>query len=179
MEYIEILLKEVNKKDIDLIIRQELNITKDIIVSSHFYDKSLEIDKEYGEIDSLVNFFSKPNTGNIYTKEITISEKLHHVIVVLSFDEVFGDITLNFKEDDICNNDSDDLKFKLTKIINKLIEIQQKYDIKNIMLGYESVIDDENIILNISNGNNMIVNKFKGKLTNTIESICDFRHLGN
>ena|GEM_PF-742594 len=173
MEYIEIMLQDVNKKDIDLIIRQELNITKDIVVSSHFYDKLQEKDKEYGEIDSLVNFFSKPNTGNIYTKEITLSEKLHDVIVVISFDEVFGDITLNFKEDDICNYDIDVLKYKLNKIINKLIEVQQKYSVKNIIMGYESVIDVENIMLNISNGNKTIVNKFKGKLTNAIESICD------
>ena len=171
MEYIEIMLQDVNKNDIDLIIRQELKITKDIVVSSHFFDKSQQKDKEYSEIDSLVNYFSIPNTGNIYTKEITLGEKLYHVMVVMSFDEDFGDITLNFNEYDICNCDNNDLKLKLTKVVNELIEMQQKYHIKNIMLGYESVFDNENIILKISDGNKEIINKFKGKLTNAIEFV--------
>ncbi len=171
MEYIEIMLQDVNKKDIDLIIRQELNITKDTIVSSHFFDKSQQKDKEYEQIDSLVNYFSIPNTGNIFTKEITVGEKLYNVMMVISFDEDFGDITLNFNEDDICNCSSEELKNKLTKITDELIVMQQKYDIKNIMLGYESVIDDENIILKISNGHKEIINKFKGKLNNAIEFI--------
>jgi hypothetical protein len=171
VEYIEIMLQDVSKNNIDLIIRQELKITKDIVVSSYFFDKSQQKDKEYSEIDSLVNYFSIPNTGNIYTKEITLGEKLYHVMVVISFDEDLGDITLNFKENDICNCDKSDLEIKLTKVVNELIEIQQKYDIKNIMLGYESVIDNENIILKISYGNKEIINKFKGKLASAIEFV--------
>ena len=39
MEYLEILLANVKKQYIDLIIRQELGITTNLVASSHFFDK--------------------------------------------------------------------------------------------------------------------------------------------
>ncbi|WP_143320244.1 hypothetical protein [Clostridium sp. HBUAS56010] len=171
MEYIEIMLQDVNKKDVDLIIRQELNIKNDAVISSHFFNRLEQRDKEYEEINSLVNYFSIPNTGNVFIREITLGEKLYNVMVVMSFDEDFGDIILNFKEDDICNCGSEELKLKLKKVTDVLIMMQKKYSINNVMIGYESVFDNENVILKISNGHKEVINKFNGILSSVMEVI--------
>lgn len=169
MEYLEILLQDVSKQHIDLIVRQELKITNDSVISSHFFDKIQKIDMEYGAINSLVGYFSSPNTGNVFLEEVELGEKLPNTMIVMSFDEDYGDITLNFSEDEISNCDTDTLSAKIKRIVDKLIEIKKKYDIKNIRLGYESVIDDENVVLKISSERAEIVNKFEGKFANAVE----------
>jgi len=165
VEYLEILLPEINKKYIDLIIRHTLKITNDSVVSSHFYDKLKMRDMEYSEVSSLVDYFSTPNTGNIFTKELTIGETLTDVMIVMSFDDDFGDITLNFSESELISDDVDTLKSKVIKIVNRLIEIQREYDITSIRLGYESIIDNDNVLLSIVNGKATILNNFKGQLS--------------
>lgn len=169
MEYLEILLANVKKQYIDLIIRQELGITTNLVASSHFFDKLKNKDMEYGEIPDLVNYFSAPNTGNIFIKELTFGERINNVMLVMSFEDGFGDITLNFTEHDFITDDINILKAKVINIVDRLVEIQRKYDINNIRFGYESVIDNDNLVLNIDNGIITVPNKFQGQLALAIE----------
>ncbi|WP_312445062.1 hypothetical protein [Lacrimispora sp.] len=169
MEYLEILLTDVNKQYIDSIVRQELKITTDMVASSHFFDKPKNRDMEYGEISNLASYFSTPNTANIFVKELTLGENITNVMVVMSFDADFGDITLNFCECDFITDDINILKSKVISIVNRLIEIQREYEISSIRLGYESAIDDENVVLNITNGEIVVPNKFQGQLALAIE----------
>ena len=171
MEYLEILLRDVNKKNIDLLISKELNITNDSIISSHFFDKSKNIDKEYDEINSLFEYFDSPNTGNVYVKELILGEILTKVMVVMSFDEILGNITLSFDEEDFCSCSINDLAFKIKKILNKLHELQKKYDITKIQIGYESVIHDDNVILCFTDNEIKLINKFKGNFSDAIELV--------
>ncbi|MFR3730090.1 hypothetical protein [Lacrimispora sp.] len=171
MEYLEIVLADINKQYIDSILRQELKITTDSVISSHFFDKLENTDKEYGDVSNLASYFSTPNTANIFVKKLTLGENITNVMVVMSFDADLGDIILNFCEHDFITKDTNILKFKVISLVNRLIEIQHEYEIKSIRLGYESVIDDENVVLNITNGEVVVFNKFKGQLSRVIEQV--------
>jgi len=87
----------------------------------------------------------------------------------MSFDDEYGDITLNFSESDFITDDVNILKAKVINIVDRLVEIQRKYDINSIRLGYESVIDNDNVVLNIANGVITVPNKFQGQLALAIE----------
>lgn len=171
MEYLEIVLTDVNKQYIDSIVRQELRITNDSVTSSHFFDKLENTDKEYGDVSNLASYFSTPNTANIFLKKLTLGENITNVMVVMSFDADLGDIFLNFCECEFITDDINTLKSKVISIVNRLIEIQREYKISSIRLGYESVIDDENVVLNITNGEIVVPNKFQGQLSRVIEQI--------
>ena len=171
MEYLEILLTDVKKQYIDSIVKQELKITTDLVTSSHFYDEFENKDMEYYDDINLERYFSNPNTGNIFVKELVLGESIKNVMIVISCDADFGDITLNFSESDFMTDNIDMLRTKIISIVNRLIEIQRKYKISSIRLGYESTIDDENVILDISNGNIVIPNEFQGQLAFAVKQL--------
>lgn len=169
VEYLEILLSNVNACNIDMILENEFKITNKVVISSHFYDNINMIDMQYYEIIDFASYYSSPNTGNIFVKELYLKETLFEVIIVMSFEDELGDITLNFRECSFIIDDIDCLKVKVFNIVSKLLEIQKKYSIGEIRIGYESVIDVDNVILSIANGNVTVVNKFQGQLANAIK----------
>lgn len=171
MEYLEILLTDVKKQYIDSIVKQELKITTDLVASSHFYDKVENKDMEYYDDIYLERYFSTPNTANVFVKELVLGESIKNVMIVISYDANLGDITLNFSESDFMTDNIDILRAKIISIVNRLIEIESKYEIGSIRLGYESTIDDENVILDISNGNIVIANEFQGQLSHAVKQL--------
>ena len=45
------------------------------------------------------NYYKNNGTGNIFVRELFLGSKIYNVLIVISFDEEFGDIVLNFEEE--------------------------------------------------------------------------------
>jgi len=169
MEYIEILFSNVKNQFVDEIIKKELKIASPVVKSSHFHNKNENKDLEYSDNLILKDYFAESNTGNMFVSRLTIGELLNDVMIVMSFDKDSGDIVLNFSENELNFKEIDTLKYKVENMAARLAEIGDKYEISSIKLGYESVLDAENVILSISNSKYTVVNKFAGQLSLAIE----------
>ena len=55
--------------------------------------------------------------------------------------------------------------------ISHLTLEKRKYNISSIRLGYESTMDDENVLLDITNGYIVIPNDFQGHLALTVRQV--------
>ncbi len=142
MNNLEIIFENIKRHELDSLIFKELRFDKQKIISSHFYDEIEERDIEFEMISSLGEFYAIPGTGNIYMSEVDIGICIHNVMIVISFDEVFGDIVLNFKENELFKENmviNQDCVF----IIKKLQSIIKMYDIGSIIVGYEPSSDED------------------------------------
>ncbi|MDM5154766.1 hypothetical protein QUF88_13325 [Bacillus sp. DX1.1] len=171
MENVEIILSNVKKEYLDLIIKQEFKLTSDKVISSHFFDKVNKKDIEYTDALNLSDYYSTPNTGNIFVKEVSVGDRLINVMIIMSFDEEFGDIVLNFEEEQFICSSEDELKQKLRKIINKLTEVFERYEVEEIRLGFEPATDDDMSLLIIDKKGISVISDFDCKLTNSIRSL--------
>lgn len=142
MNNLEIIFENIKRHELDALIFKELRFDKQKVISSHFYDEVEERDIEFEMISSLGEFYAIPGTGNVYVSEVDFGICIHNVMTVISFDEVFGDIVLNFSENElfkdnmVINQDSVFLIKKLESIINT-------YDIGSIIVGYEPASDED------------------------------------
>lgn len=138
MEYIEIILEDIPKRNLDKIIREVLKIDTCNIISSHFFDNKNNKDIVYQDIDNLENYFCEPGTCNLFLDEVEIGIKLKKVIIIISCNEKVGDITINFSENQ-CENES---TRRVKKLLLILFDAKKRYSINNIIIGYEPAIDD-------------------------------------
>lgn len=143
MQCIEIILEDVKKKYLDEIIRDVLKPNNEDVISSHFFDKKSDKDIEYQNIGSFNNFFEIEGTGNLFLKAIEIGIEIEKALIVISCDKKRADITINFDEEQFEKMHHSEINTKLKKLFLKLGEIQKKYLISAILVGYEPASDDD------------------------------------
>lgn len=142
MNNLEIIFENIKRHELNSIIFKELCFDKQKIISSHFYDKKKNRDIEFEMISSLEEFFAIPGTGNLFISEVDMGISIHKVMTVISFDEMYGDIVLNFREDELFQENmviNQDCVF----LIKKLQSIVNMYDIGSIIVGYEPASDED------------------------------------
>jgi hypothetical protein len=138
----EIIFENIKRHDLNSIIFKEICFDKQKIISSHFYDQIENCDIEFGMISSLEDFFAIPGTGNLYISEVDVGMSIRKVMIVISFDEIYGDVVLNFSESELFQenmNINQDCVF----LIKKLQSIVSIYDIGSITVGYEPASDED------------------------------------
>jgi len=170
LENIEIIFTNISNEYIDLIIFEELNLTDDKVISSHFFDTIEQKDIELSDVSSLKEYYSTPNTGNIFVQELFIGDEISNVMLVLSFDGKEGDVVLNFEEKE-CITSSDKLKLKIEKVFVKLIEIFNRYEIETIRVGYEPASDDDMLLLLINRDGIKVYNDHNDLFSSIILSL--------
>lgn len=157
LENIEIILSNLKNIYLEEIINNELGVKFNNIISSHFYDKLHERDIEYSDLVSLRDYYLTSNTGYIFVKNICIEDVIiQEVMIIMSFDDVFGDIVLNFKEKIFFSVKKD----KLKRVIKKMIKLQAKYEIEKIRIGFEPATDDDMLLALINKNGLQFANKF-------------------
>ncbi|KYC71172.1 hypothetical protein B4099_1981 [Heyndrickxia coagulans] len=72
------------------------------------------------------------------------------MVILLSFDEKYGDIVLNFPENELLIGDKTDMKLRLKKLVNYLVSLQQTYDIPKIFIGYEPATDEDSVLIEMN-----------------------------
>ncbi|WP_242217393.1 hypothetical protein [Bacillus cereus group sp. BfR-BA-01380] len=139
MKNLELIFKDVMVFDIKKIF-SFLHFNEENIVSSHFFMN--DEDLTYQDIKNLDNYFQVPCTCNILINDLEIGVTINKVLIIISFDEVYGDITFNFSEDDWGNIEmAEDKKVILLK--EKLEMLINRITYSSILFGYEPAEDED------------------------------------
>lgn len=149
MNYLEIILKNVKKYNLDQIIGEYIKYNVSDIISSHFYDKKKQKDIEYSAIEKLETYFKESGTCNIYLKKIQIGMELNEVLILVGYDDEKGDITLSFLEEQFRQKEEGKLKSNFCMFIQNLVELCKCCEIDEIIIGYEPAEDDDMKIMEI------------------------------
>ena len=147
MENLELIFEDIRVRDIDTIFKF-LKFDEHNIKNSHFFLDNADV--EYADISSFTNYFKTSGTCNILISRLDLAIEVTDVLIIISFDEVFGDMTLNFSEANWEKNDlTEEKKIELVK--DKLKQITNEINYKAIIFGYEPA-DEENMqLINIEN----------------------------
>lgn len=149
MEYIEIILKDINKNNLNKIIGESIKFEKDSIISSHFFDKKNNKDIEYQDINNFEDILCDSGAGDLFLEKVEMGIELEKVVIVITYDEDTADITLNFCEDQFMRDMNPSLSESIKRLFQTLLEIQNKYNVNNIVVGYEPATDDDMMILEL------------------------------
>lgn len=159
MDYIEIVLINIDKKYLSKIIRNNFKFEINDIISSHFFDKKHNKDIEYQGINTLEDCFWDSGTGNLFLEKVKMGIELEKALILFNFDEEVGDITINLCESQFISNKSSNLYEKIEKLFQTLYELQKKYTIDKIVVGYEPVTDDDMKMAELYQGHIKIYNE--------------------
>ncbi|WP_346773283.1 hypothetical protein [Paenibacillus sp. PAMC 26794] len=163
LESLEIILIDFNKNNLDQFIKNDLNIQVDRIKSSHFYDNRSENDIEFQQIESFEEIFSPKGSGNLLLSELSLGHTFNDVMIVFSFDEEFGDLVINFPEEELFSGENSETKLKAQKLIEYILDTKNKYSIEKVRIGYEPAMDDDTCLVEI-NKETMDTNSIVAKL---------------
>ena len=172
MNNLEVIFENIKRHELDTFIFNELHFNKQKVISSHFYDEVGERDIELDMISNLSEFYAIPGTGNIYMSEVNLGICIHNVMTVISFDDIIGDIVLNFNvnelfKDYIITNQN------CVLLIKKLKSIIDTYDVGSIIVGYEPATDaDMQLFSYTKEGVKISGDKFPTIMNNLKSIIC-------
>lgn len=151
MENLEIILMDFNKSNLDQFIKEDLNIQLNQIRSSHFFDNSRGEDTEFQDITSLEEIFSPRGTGNLFLSNLNLGYTFSDVMIVFSFDEKDGDMTMNFPEEELFSGEKSETELKVEGLVRYIFDMMDKYEIKKVRVGYEPATDDDTCLVEINN----------------------------
>jgi len=149
MNYLEIILQDLRKNQLDKLVFEEFHVSTSNVKSSHFFDNINGKDIEFYQIKNLQNVLSPSGTGNVYVRNLDIGCNLENVVMVFSFDHYFGDITLNFPENELFTGDSLKLRMRIKNLVTFLIRLKEKYEIPAIRIGFEPASEDDSCLVEI------------------------------
>lgn len=143
MESYELIFSDISPKKIDVLL-QLINFKENNVLTSHFHKNNQDI--KFENINNLETYFSKQNTGNILVENIYIGVFIRKAIIVMSFDDLYGDITINFSETDIAifNN------LVLEDIYNYILSVAKTLKHSSIFFGYEPAQDRDMTIFSLN-----------------------------
>lgn len=150
MEYLEIVLIDLNKNNLDEFVYNELKLQSSTIISSHFHDNKLNKDLEFSQFKSLKSILSPIGTGNTFVEKLHMGINLQKVMIVYSFDEKLGDIVMNFPNEELFTESQADFRRKFTKLVGHLDTLKRKYKLKSIKIGFEPAVDDDMLLLELN-----------------------------
>lgn len=130
MEYIDIVFNGISIKSIDTLVKNDLKISEEIIIRSHFYTEEAGDFEYYNSID-LGKYFSGRRTSNMLMSSLKLNKVYNNVMIVITSDENEIYITLNIESEQIKSRDAEELQRCLQSIF-------KKYDLKSIYAGDEN-----------------------------------------
>jgi len=143
MENLEIIFENIKVCDLNKLLYNYLLLDLKNIRNSHFYDEEHDKDLTIEEIENLENYFSIPAIGNINVDRINLGIDVLDIMIIISFDKIYGDVVINFPTKHFQSNTSksDDSNCKI--LYSKLETIYQEIELERIILGYEPAYDDD------------------------------------
>ncbi len=166
MTYMEIILTQVRKTDLDRIVGGYITFDKSDIISSHFLrrspiqDKQSVVEMAYSDIESLNGYFQDARTCNIFLKKLLIGMEMKDVFIWIGCDGEDCDIELSFLEEQFHSMQNSELKCNLQKLIQRLMQFYDDFQIGDIILGYEPAQDEDMKVLEIKKGQVMCFNEY-------------------
>lgn len=136
MEYLELVFEDIQLIDVDTILKW-MSFEKKNIIRSHFFIDGE--DKKFEDINNFADYFKNKGTCNLTVKELNIGFPVKEAVIIISFDEKYGDITLTFSEEDWDINQAEEEKVSL--LSNQLNLLKEKINFNTILFGYEPAED--------------------------------------
>lgn len=149
MENIEIIFSNIKLKDLENLLFEKFELQEKTIIRSHFYDRTNKRDVNFKDVSNLKMYFSEPGTGNIFLEELDIGIVIQNVLIIISFDKEYGDVVLNFEENEAYYKERLD---NYKNIIETFIDVYKNIEVEKIALGYEPAEDDDMRILTLDAG---------------------------
>lgn len=146
MENLELIFENIKTSDINSILKW-MDFSEENIVSSHFFINNE--DKEYRDIVSFSDYFKSKGTCNILVKNLDLGVLISKAIMIISFDETYGDLTLNFSEEEWGTNDHSEEE-KIAFLSEKLKMLNTNIHYSSILFGYEPADDEDMELLKVS-----------------------------
>lgn len=174
MDYVEIVLKDINIEQIQDVLYKFLIFDEKNIISSHFYNQEKNKDASYQEIGNLKNYFRTPGTCSISLKKAIIGTELNNVLIHIACDERYGDITISFEDDQIKEYHNKEIVSKVQSLMTYVIRIYKSGEVGGIIMGYEPAEDEDMKMIEISQNKITIFNEnvFESPVTTMIYSIA-------
>ena len=101
MEYIEIILNNVQTRFLKEIITEQLQFMGSDVRASHFFSPKTERTITYSEINNWDMFFEEKGTGDISLKEVVLGMSIKNVVVLITYRPFCNDISISFGEDQL------------------------------------------------------------------------------
>lgn len=130
MDYIDIVFNGITTKSIDFLVKNDLKISEEMIIRSHFYTEEAGDFEYYNSID-MGEYFSSQRTSNMLLSALKLNKIYGNVMVVITSDENEVYVTLNIRSEQIKSKDLEELRHCLYSIF-------EKYDLKSIYAGDEN-----------------------------------------
>ncbi|EFI85264.1 hypothetical protein [Listeria grayi] len=143
MENLEMIFEDIIISDIEKILSW-MSFSEKNIKRSHFFMHGA--DKEYSDISSLSEYFKNAGTCNILVENLNIGIILREALIVISFDEKYGDLTLTFSEE---YGELDEEKLSL--VSERLHFLSSTINYSKILFGYEPADEEELQLLILKN----------------------------
>lgn len=159
MECVEIVLKDIKKKYLDGIMKELLKFDAEDIISSYFYDKQHNKELEFHDVESYEVIFDTMGTGTLFLEKTLIGIVIERVMIVIECDGELTDITINFEEGQFEKYKNSEMNDELRILFQKLSDIQKKYQIGTIIVGYEPAADEDMKIVEFRCGQVIINNE--------------------
>ncbi len=149
LENLEIILEDFRKEELYKLVFDEFKISSSEVKSSHFFDSNTKTDIEFYQIESLSDVLSPTGTGNVLLNQLELGFSLKDVMIIFSFDKEYGNITINFSENELFEGENSSVRLKAKKILEALLVIKDKFNIPKIRIGFEPASDDDTCLLEI------------------------------
>lgn len=167
MENMEIILSDMNKGKINTFLNRDFKIKSLNVKSSHFYDNKKKMDLTLLDVEDFEYILSPIGTGNIVLEKLDLGIEINDVVIILSFDEVLGDIVINFPESEVLSNEYEEIQRKLLDIITYTMNLKEKYNIPKVIFGYEPATSPDSMLLELTN--NMV--NYEKEIDKLIQSL--------
>jgi len=118
-------------------------------------------------VEDFEYILSPIGTGNIVLEKLDLGIEINDVVIILSFDEVLGDIVINFPESEVLSNEYEEIQRKLLDIITYTMNLKEKYNIPKVIFGYEPATSPDSMLLELTN--NMV--NYEKEIDKLIQSL--------
>ena len=119
------------------------------------------------DVEDFEYILSPIGTGNIVLEKLDLGIEINDVVIILSFDEVLGDIVINFPESEVLSNEYEEIQRKLLDIITYTMNLKEKYNIPKVIFGYEPATSPDSMLLELTN--NMV--NYEKEIDKLIQSL--------
>ena len=155
MEYLEVIIKNVDKNRIKYIL-EELKFEEGNIKTSHFYDKKQKRDMEYKDVKDISSYFEEENSCLLFMKQTDLGIKLEETILTICSDKNKGDITIQFPDETIEKYINSTVCMK--EFVYRLMYISKCKDVCEVIFGYEPA-EDLDMMIMVMKGGAVKINK--------------------
>lgn len=152
MEYIEIVLEDVQPQFVKEIISRHLKFHVSDIISSHFWIPGREKICEYTDISDWDTFSFGKGNGDIFIAKLDIGMQFENVVMLISPNMSSVDVTINFEEKQLYAMSTNEAEANFKNLFFKLMELRKTFNIDNIIIGYEPAEDRDMRIIEIIGG---------------------------